>query len=273
MRLPALFMLLSALHGLAEEPYRSPYEVKFTFPVEELIGDLQSERGEWKEEAAIPYAKWFTPETARRFGSWGPAARHYPAPPAVEEKSAEWMQQRVIATALRFRGYRYQHHHIPDWLPPADWPVGKEAAPPAKGVDCSNFTSFVYNQALGLKPTSAILEQSAMTECPGPGADRKTPATRIERPAVYADFASVLQTGDLLFIRGKPGGEVTHVVLWVGAIGQSRDEVPLILDSTAGARQDENGVTIPNGVQLRPFTPTSWYFRCASHALRLIPAK
>jgi hypothetical protein len=95
---------------------------------------------------------------------------------------------------------------------------------------------------------------------------------RIDRPAGYADFARQFKTGDLLFIRGQPDGEVTHVVLWVGAIGRSRNQVPLILDSTAGARQDENGTTIPDGVQLRPFTTTSWYFRCASHALRLIPA-
>ena len=53
------------------------------------------------------------------------------------------MRQRVIAVALRFQGYHYQHHHVPDWDPPADWPykespLGKQS----KGVDCSNFTSF-----------------------------------------------------------------------------------------------------------------------------------
>jgi hypothetical protein len=183
------------------------------------------------------------------------------------------MEQRIIATALRYRGYRYQHHHIPDWEPPAGWPLGTAALAPAKGIDCSNFTSFVYNQALGLKPASDIHDQAVLTEVAGPGAGRRTPVTRIERPSGYADFPHLLKTGDLLFIRGKPGGEVTHVVLWVGAIGESRDQVPLILDSTGGHRQDENGVTIPDGVQLRPFTPASWYFRCASHALRLIPSK
>jgi hypothetical protein len=270
MRLAALLVLLTALAASAEEPYRSPYAVKFTFPEEELIGDLRGPRGDWKSEARIPYAEWFSAETLKRFGSWGPAAQQFPPPPGLEQKSAEWLQQRIIATALRYRGYRYQHHHIPDWEPPAGWPLGKSALPPAKGVDCSNFTAFVYNQALGLKPTGAIEEQAAMTEVPGPGPDCHTPVTRIERPAGYADFAQVLKTGDLLFICGKPGGDVTHVVLWVGAIGQARDQVPLILDSTGGNRQDENGVNIPDGVELRPFTPTSWYFRCASHALRLI---
>jgi hypothetical protein len=267
MRLSAYLLIATALTCTAEPPYRSPYEVKFTFPESELVGDLQSTRGEWKEEASIPYAEWFSAETQKRFGSWGPAARPFAPPAGLEQKSAEWMRQRVIAAALRFRGYRYQHHHIPDWEPPAGWPVGKAGLTPAKGVDCSNFTAFVYNQALGIKPTGDVHDQAALTEVAG------APVTRIERPAGYADFAQVLKTGDLLFICGKPGGEVTHVVLWVGAIGRSRDQVPLILDSTGGNRQDENGVTIPDGVELRPFSPASWYFRCASHALRLISAK
>jgi hypothetical protein len=273
MRLAALLLLLAGLTASAGEPYRSPYAVKFTFAEEELIGDLRGPRGDWKNESRLPYAEWSSSKTRTGFGSWGPPAQHFPPPPGLEQRSAEWMQQRIIATALRFRGYRYQHHHIPDWDPPAGWPVGKAGLAPAKGIDCSNFTSFVYNQALGLKPTSAVEEQAAITEVPGPGPDQTSPVTRIERPADYTDFARVLKTGDLLFICGKPGGAVTHVVLWVGAIGQSRNQVPLILDSTGGNRQDENGATIPDGVELRPFTPTSWYFRCASHALRLIPAK
>ncbi len=110
-----------------------------------------------------------------------------------------------------------------------------------------------------------------MCEVPGPGVGRTTKVARIERPATHADFMTTLKTGDLLFIRGKEGGEVTHVVLWVGSLGQSKSGVPLILDSTGEGRKDENGIDIPDGVQLRAFTPTSWYFRCASHALRLIP--
>jgi hypothetical protein len=271
MRSPALLILLTALGAVAAEPYRSPYEVKFTFPEEELIGDLNGARGDWKNQARVPYAEWSSAEILKRYGSWGPPAQQFAPPPGLEQKSAEWLRQRIIATGLRFRGYRYQHHHIPDWEPPAGWPLGKAELAPAKGIDCSNFTAFVYNQALGLKATSDIHEQAAMTEVASPGADRHTPVTRIERPAGYADFARVLKTGDLLFICGKAGGDVTHVVLWVGAIGQSRDQVPLILDSTGGNRQDENGAAIPDGVEVRPFTPTSWYFRCASHALRLIP--
>jgi hypothetical protein len=66
-------------------------------------------------------------------------------------------------------------------------------------------------------------------------------------------------------------GNVSHVVLWVGSIGQSPDGVPLILDSTGSGARDANGVTIPDGVQLRPFKRTVWYFTQASHVLRIIP--
>lgn len=272
MRLAVLLLILAACAVAADEPYRSPYSVSFTFPEPELIGDLEGPRGDWKSQSSVPYKGWYSTEMRARHAQWGPAAQHYPPPPGLEQRSPAWLQQRVIATALRFRGYRYQHHHIPDWAPPAGWPLDKDGRVPVKGVDCSNFTSFVYNQALGLKPVSAIESQATMTEVAGPGAER-TPAKRIERPASYAEFSRQLKTGDLLFIRKAPEGEISHVVFWVGAIGRSRDQVPLILDSTGGSRHDENGRNIPDGVQLRPFTPTSWYFRCASHALRLIAEK
>jgi len=53
-------------------------------------------------------------------------------------------------------GLTYQHHHIPDWNPPADWPW-KEVAygRNSKGIDCSDFTSWTYNYGLGIKlPTN-----------------------------------------------------------------------------------------------------------------------
>ena len=43
--------------------------------------------------------------------------------PAWQVQSDEGARrQRVIAVALRYRGYGYQHHHIPDWDPPPEWP-------------------------------------------------------------------------------------------------------------------------------------------------------
>ena len=89
-------------------------------------------------------------------------------------------------------------------------------------------------------------------------------------PSQYADFEKTLKTGDLLYIKGSKTAEVTHVVLWVGSIGQSPNKVPLILDSTGSGRKDANGVSIPDGVHLREFKEKSWYHESASHAWRVV---
>ena len=136
--------------------------------------------------------------------------------------------------ALRFQGYGYQHHHVPDWQPPAGWPWKETAVGHnGKGVDCSNFSSFVYNIGFGIKPTSAIKEQAERREMPGPGEGRTT-AQHIELPKAYDDLVKTLRTGDLVFIKGSDKGHVTHVVLWVGAIGFGKQ-------GAAGDRQPRSG--------------------------------
>jgi cell wall-associated NlpC family hydrolase len=258
--------------ALAAADYQSPYKVDFTFKEQDLIGDLlQGPRGNWKEEASVPYRDWYDAANQRRWGKWGPAAKHFNPPTGSLRQNPEWSRQRVIATGLRFVGYTYQHHHIPDWEPPTDWPKDeKQTAPVTKGLDCSNFTAFVYNLALGIKPTGDVHDQSALTVAPGPGAGHSTAVKRIEIPANYEDFEKTLLTGDLLFVKSNKG-EVSHVVLWVGNIGHSPDGVPLILDSTGSGSKDSNGNEIPNGVHLRPFKRGFWYASKASHALRIIP--
>jgi cell wall-associated NlpC family hydrolase len=261
-----------AASGFAQQAYKSPYSVRFTFSPADLVGDLEGSRGDIKNQSSVKFQSWYADTTKTRYGVWGPPSQHFDPPAGLSKRDAEWMRQRVIAVGLRYQGYRYQHHHIPDWDPPADWPykqspLGKQS----KGLDCSNYTAFVYNLALGLKPSGATKEQAEMKEVPGPGEGRTTKVTRIEKPESHEDFERALKTGDLLFINRQNTNEVSHVVLWVGRIGQSRNDVPLILDSTGEGRKDEEGNDIPDGVHLRPFTTNSWYFRSASHALRLIP--
>jgi len=271
-----LVITIIALCGsaLSADDYKSPYKVEFTFKAEELIGDLlHGPRGEWKEEASVPYREWYDAAYQKRWKHWGPAAKHFSPPVGSAAKGPEWMRQRVIATGLRFVGYTYQHHHVPDWEPPADWPKDeKQTTPVTKGLDCSNFTAFVYNMALGIKPTGDVHDQAALTEAPGPGNGRSTVVKRIELPERYEDFEKTLLTGDLLFVKNNQG-EVSHVVLWVGKIGHSPDGAPLILDSTGSGTKDSNGVEIPNGIHLRPFKRGWWYASKASHALRIIPEK
>lgn len=263
---------LSVLHLSAAEPYKSPYSVKFSFPEEELIGDLlKGPRSDWKDHATVPFREWDNPANQTRWGYWGPSMKQFDPPAGLAKKSPQWSRERVIATALRYVGYSYQHHHVPDWEPPADWPRDPEQKTPVgKGVDCSNFTGFVYNLALGILPSTGIKQQSEMTEAAGPGAGRKVAVKRIELPKSYEDFPSELLTGDLLFVKSNRGN-VSHVVLWVGKIGEAPDAMPLILDSTGTGAKDSNGVPIPDGVQLRPFKRTAWYFTQASHVLRIIP--
>lgn len=267
-----LFLVLAGSCLAAEPAYRSPYRVKFSFPDQELIGDLlKGPRADPKDQSNVPFREWYADSTRKRFGYWGPTSKAYPAPAGLANRSVEWQRERVIAAALRFAGYSYQHHHIPDWEPPADWPKSEKAkGPVGKGVDCSNFTAFAYNLGLGYKFTGGVKEQAELTSVSGPGPNQTTPVQRIEVPKDYADFPKVLRTGDLLFVKNR-GGVVSHVVLWVGKIGESGDGTPLILDSTGEGGVDSAGVTIPDGVQLRPFKKGFWYASSASHVLRIIP--
>lgn len=273
------FAMLAAL-GLvfsdagSADDYQSPYRLQLTIPEGELIGDILGERGDPKRSSRLPFHEWYTRKTEHAWGSWGPPQRHYPAP-NLPRHDAEFKRQRVLAIAARYIGYSYQHHHIPDWDPPANW-AWKEvkSGRNGKGVDCSNFTTFVYNLGFGIRPSAAIGKQAEATSFPGPN-DELVFARKIELPPEKDQLSTVLRPGDLLFIRGKPEGEVTHVVLWVGRYGAMADgspsDKPLIMDSHGQGVHDANGNPIPNGIHLRPFAPGSWYFKCASHAHRIFP--
>ncbi len=251
--------------------YVSPYSIKFSFPEDDLVGDLlYGTRGDPREESALPHYRWDSRFVLKRYGAWGPPARHYPPPAGIGQRSADWKRQRVIATGMRFIGYDYQHHHIPDWLPPPEWPWLKApSGRNGKGVDCSNFTAFVYNQALGIKPDSNVKNQAMENVIPLHDGGAVN-ARRIVLPRSFTAFCETLQTGDILFLV-KKDGEAFHAVLWVGKIGNAPDCVPLVLDSTGALHHhDANGNKIPSGIHLRPVTENSQYFRNAGHALRLI---
>ncbi len=262
----------AAAAAAARAAYQSPYTVEFSFSEEDLIGDLLSgPRADWKDQAAVPFKNWYDKGSQARWGFRGPAAKHFDAPRGLAGKSVEWTRQRIIAAGLRFTGYSYQHHHVPDWEPPADWPRNPDQKTPVgKGLDCSNYTAFIYNWALGIKPTGDVRQQAELAEMPGPGPRRSIPVKRLELPATYDDFEKELLTGDLLFVKNT-SGNLSHVVLWVGKIGRAPDDCPLVLDSTGTGSRDHNGVEIPDGVYLRPFRPTTWYHTQASHVLRVIP--
>jgi cell wall-associated NlpC family hydrolase len=270
-----------ALPNAAAEPekgkattYQSPYSVKFTFPPKELTNDFQNGlRGDSREESTVPYAEWYSAKVRETNGAWGPPARRYPAPEGLGSRSLEWKRERVIAAALQFKGVGYQHHHIPDWDPPADWPWKQtRGGHNGKGLDCSNFTSFAFNFGLGIKFVSDVKAQAELREIVGPDKKNALRPERIEKPKTYKEFVGALRTGDLVFIRHRDGKDISHVVLWIGSIGQSPDKTPLVLDSHGESVKDSNGVLIPDGAQIRPFHENSWYYQSASHVLRILRA-
>jgi len=256
-----------------QSEYMSPYRLEFTYPQEELVGGLlHGERGDPRRQSSTPYEHWYSEKIRHEFGGWGPEQRRYVLLPELRERPLVWKRERVIATAARFIGHEYQHHHVPDWDPPRDWHWIKCCAGRnGRGVDCSNFTTFVYNQGFGIYMSSDVKRQSEVETALG-GRYEHVAVRRIELPSDYAERQKVLQTGDLLYIRGKVDGPITHVVMWVGSTGRAVSGNPLILDSHGGDVRDDDDRAIPCGIHLRPFRSNSWYNRCASHAHRLFHA-
>jgi cell wall-associated NlpC family hydrolase len=232
-----------------------------------LVADLQfSARGDPRIESEVEHRFWYSRHARQEFGAWGPHPRTYPLASFTANWPVEQKRQRVIATALRFVGYAYQHHHIPDWDPPPDWPWKPTCAGRnGRGVDCSNFTGFVYNLAFGVRLNTDVGRQAELRHTAG-----GMPIQRVELPESYNARIATLRTGDLVFIRSRRGN-ISHVVLWLGSVGVSPDGVPLILDSHGENVHDSQGQLIPCGIYLRPFREDSWYNHSASHALRVFP--
>lgn len=260
--------------AIAAGPYRTPYRLTFSVPVEELLFDARSSRGGVAEQSSVPFQQWYSAKVRQKWGSWGVPARRFDCPPQVRTKPPEWRRERVVAAAARFLGYQYQHHHVPDWDPPAGWPWKKSCAGRnGKGIDCSNFSGWNYNWALGIHLDTDIHQQAAQTRVPT--ADGESVATVIRRPEGrpadwYEALVATLQPGDLLYISDKMRTKVTHVVMWVGRCAESPDGVPLVIDSTGGRIKDSTGAVIPCGVHLRPFRRGSWYHGCFAHAHRWV---
>jgi cell wall-associated NlpC family hydrolase len=161
-------------------------------------------------------------------GGWGPAAATYPAVAAPSGCDAvSWKRARVLAAAQHYIGLPYQHHHVPQWDPSSAW-SGAEGP----GLDCSNYTAWVYDFGLGIKFTSSVVDQAD-----GPSA-----------PGRLLSSSEPLMPGDLLYIYTSDFSAIGHVVIYVDA----------------GHIIDDTGP----GVQIRAFT--GWYQTRYAHARRVI---
>ena len=106
-----------------------------------------------------------------------------------------WKRARVVAVAKKYIGLPYRHHHIPDWEPSGD--VAPEEK--GRGLDCSNFSAWVFNYGLGVKFTSDLQEQAKSKYAPG---------------RVLANDEA-FAPGDLLFIEKMDRSEISHVVIYI----------------------------------------------------------
>jgi cell wall-associated NlpC family hydrolase len=253
-------------------PYRSPYRLVFKAPLRELLFDAEAPRGRVEEQSSVPVHEWYSARVRKEWGAWGVPARRFDCPPRVARESVEWRRERVVAAAGRFIGYDYQHHHVPDWKPPAGWPWKQCCAGRnGRGVDCSNFSGWNYNWALGIHISTDVHKQAVSTTAHV--GQREIHAQVIERPAGesrdwYDSLVADLRPGDLLYIGNRERTKVTHVIMWVGECGEGPSDTPLVIDSTGGRIKDCEGHAIPCGIHLRPFRKGSWYHASFHHAHR-----
>ncbi|MFN6131655.1 MAG: NlpC/P60 family protein [Synechococcaceae cyanobacterium] len=124
---------------------------------------------------------------------------------------------------------------------------------PAPGMDCTDFTAYIYNLALGYQlhsgtgnqvtfsvgtgvggtASALALDATGSVLTPqffyGPNFGTDTPNSGHDLDALIANF----QPGDLLYIGTKD--QISHVVVWLGAYGSNSDgspsTVPLVISS------------------------------------------
>lgn len=265
--------------------YISPYYITYRYQESDLTFDFNtSPRNDitLQFDPIQPphtYANWYNLSSyPSGDASWGPHVVQFPAvtiPAAAASDSIAWQQERILRVAEKYIGTNYQHHHDPDWYPASDpnWPWQQVSlGHNSKGIDCSDFTSLIYNYGLGIKLTTAIEEQAATKTITGPGGAGTITALTITSQS-YNDLINKLAPGDLLYIRESPNTKaaVSHVIMWIGKNSSSPD-VPLIIDSHDNKPpfKDKNGIVVPAGVNIRPFEENGWYFQSFDHALRII---
>lgn len=254
-----------------------------------------------------------------------------------------WQRQRVMAAAnvLLQAGTHYQHLHLPNfnpaevasgtgfpWIPvstnatlQSSWqlahgvsgttlnPYAAAYGKPQPGIDCTDFSAYVYSLAIGVQMHSGTPNQitfSSGTLAPGSTATATvldTTGTPITPQFLYRpDFGeagtnapgsldtlvSQFQTGDLLYM-GNPTDGILHVVMWLGQTGtdsmgntfplviSSHDNTPAIFDTlaldTQGYPSDGNvgGHLPPPGVHILPFADSNWFYQDFQVAMRVIP--
>ena len=114
-------------------------------------------------------------------GSYGPCAQPYPAvdfPDGIDRVA--WARVRIVEAAKKLIGLPYRHNHIPA--------MG--------GLDCSNFTAYIYNYALGVRFTSWVDRQA-------------------EEVGRKLSDSEELAPGDLIFLWSSDRSRISHAVIYI----------------------------------------------------------
>lgn len=228
--------------------------------------------------------------------SWGPSTAAYPDWATTTNISAGcngtwWAQQRALSAIARVvaMDVNYCHHHCPSWdrnatstaIPAECSSTGSSRTYPDRGVDCSNYVSFVYNYAFGAKFISAI-DQQACAPASAPGIALN----------ITQDQQELMQPGDLLYItsNGIATTDVSHVVIFTGFTVDfvntsspfynstvlrdvSSSQLSCMVKQMKKMVANNQSVYVisdstNNGPSYRPFA--GWYYRAFSHVRRVI---
>ncbi len=115
----------------------------------------------------------------KKYGTFGPCPMTYPKVIA-DNKSLNWYRERVLKAAKKYVGLPYRHFHFPE--------LG--------GLDCSNFTSWIYNYAFGIRFSSNVVRQSLKA------------GRRLSR-------GEELSPGDLIFLADPKRHVIVHVAIYM----------------------------------------------------------
>ena len=285
MGLLAYLVTMGGLFAQAEN-INSPYSMAPSVvdpSVTKDFHELPRDPSNWRNWSITPYESWYDLDVIRHVvrSRWGPRFITFPAPVGLLDKDCTWQRKRIFAAAAMLVGkYRYAHHHMHVWNVPNEPQWIAAGMTPGVGIDCSDFTTWMYDYGLGVRISSSVVQQAETLDAPVGGTSVRVLTQRVGDmahgfPRNYQQLAATLHPGDLLFIRrsSRPNAPIAHVVVWLGnyASDMTGKDQHLILDSHGSKVHDSTGHLIPSGPAIRPFREESWYFRCYDHALRLLP--
>lgn len=266
----------------------------------------------------ISRANWY--ETCTTSSTWGPPikvyeqAEYYSGCDEVSFSTARVLN--AIQTIIN-QNYNYCHHHAPTWLPPAtkdslgkyiyrtlidpnniDSGTNNGACSKAyfssnsisqaetydagwHGIDCTHFSSLIYNLSFGAYLATDIDEQSCDNSADSTSVSAFLPYTRDEQDK--------FQPGDLLFIAKDATAsnfEISHVIVWTGytidGVKFKKEDVLKNIETDQQKYYSSAIDAILNtgkkvyiiadshnmGPNYRPFV--NWYYKAFSHARRII---